>query len=111
MTLYRNLVRDLMQNLEQDLLRIEGVKEVDFDESAFELDQLIFLTKYDIPLSLPNYYETRRAMVKKILHTASQHQLTKTEDRIEDYGEHLYFVFDCHEVWLERLHSCNHGES
>ena len=96
MTLYRNLVRDLMQNLEQDLLRIEGVKEVDFDESAFELDQLIFLTKYDIPLSLPNYYETRRAMVKKILHTAS---------------EHLYFVFDCHGVWLERLHSCNHGES
>lgn len=111
MTPYRNLVGDLMQDLERDLLCIEGVTEVSFDEFAFELGQLILLTKYNIPLSLPNYYETRDAMVKKILHTANQHQLIKTQDCIEDYGEHLYFVFDCHGVWLERLHSCNQGES
>ena len=44
MTPYRNLVGDLMQDLERDLLCIEGVTEVSFDEFAFELGQLIFPT-------------------------------------------------------------------
>lgn len=36
MTPYRKLVGDLMQDLERDLLCIEGITEVSFDEFAFE---------------------------------------------------------------------------
>lgn len=88
--------QELLRSLEASLLHINEITEVSFDESALELNQIIFLVKYNIPVSLPNYYAVQRTLIQKILKTAKLYRLIKSEDRIEDYGEHFYFVFDCY---------------
>lgn len=89
-------------NLEEALLNIDGVVKVDFDLYGFldNLHQVILLIGYDIPLSSPNYFEKRREMVNHIISTAAENDLTRTEDRIEDYGEHFYFVFRHGKKWM-----------
>lgn len=77
-----------IEKLQRELLEIEYIEDVDFDLDGFydNLNEVIFLTKYNIPVSL------RRKMVEEILETAARNGLKRTEDRIEDYGTWLYFV-------------------
>ncbi len=72
---------------------------VEFDLDGFwdDLNQVIFLTGYDIPFN--TYYSTRRQMIESIVSIAAAHGLTRTVDSIEDYGAHLYFVFSCDKRW------------
>ena len=86
--------------LRTDLMEIEGVVDVDFDLDGFwsDIHQVIFLTKYLLPLD--DYYTARNTMIRSILECAQCHGLSRTGDRIEDYGEHLYFVTDC--PWIKR---------
>lgn len=82
----------LVEKLQADLVAIDGVEDVDFDLDGFWsfIPQVIFLTKYNI--TGDNYYWRRREMVKKIILAAISNGLLMTGDRIEDYGEHFYFV-------------------
>lgn len=81
--------------LEADLLKIDGVTEVDFDLDGFydNLQQVIFLAKYKISISDPNYFTKRKWLKTDVVKTAEEHGLKLAGDEIEDYGEHFYFVF------------------
>ena len=83
------------------MLQINGITGVEFDLDGFWSDiyQVIFLTRYDIPVSLNNYYEIRSSVINQVVEIAEGNFLKRTEDRIEDYGEHFYFVFECMEEW------------
>ena len=83
-----------IEKLQRELLEIEFIEDVEFDLDGFysNINQIIFLTEYNIPVSAENYFSLRRKMVEEILETAVRNGLRKTEDRIEDYGTWLYFV-------------------
>lgn len=77
---------------ERDLLRIDGIETdhegVDFDLNGYlsEIWQVIIIPKYDTRKDLTQ-------IVEKTLEVAKDHGLTRTSDRIEDYGAHFYIVF------------------
>ena len=75
-----------IEKLQRELLEIEYIEDVDFDLNGFydNMNQVIFLTKYNIPVSAENYYSLRRKMTEEILETAYENNLKRTEDRIED---------------------------
>ena len=64
-----------------------------------DIRQLIIVPKYSIAASAPDYFERHRAMIQSIIEMAQLFGLSKTEDRIEDYGEHYYIVFRCDSTW------------
>ena len=82
------------ERLERELLEIPGVTSVEFDLDGFydNIGQVIFLIGYDIDVSDPDYYDKRREMLKAVIICAYENGLARTEDSIEDYGEHYYFV-------------------
>ena len=94
-------ILDKVEKLEAELLSIKGVVEVDFDLDGFydNLKQVIFLTKYDIPVETENYFEARRQLIADVLKVAEENGLKRTEDRIEDYGTWFYFVTSCGDRW------------
>lgn len=94
------------ERLKTALLAIPGVTEVEFDLDGFydHLQQVIFLTKYDLDPARENYYAARREMLAAIEQAAQTHGLAPTGDSVEDYGEHFYFVRSCDRTWnLERF--------
>lgn len=82
----------LVEKLQADLMKIEGVEDVDFDLDGFwdNIPYVIFLPKYNI--TGDNYNERRRILLTKILQEAANNGLFRTGDSIEDYGEHFYIV-------------------
>lgn len=94
-------VDDKIQKLGTELLQIPHVVEVDFDLHGFydDIHQVIFLLKYDIPVGSEDYFDERKRLVDSALQTAQQNGLSRTGDRIEDYGEHFYFVTRCDRSW------------
>mgnify|MGYP003318112385 FL=1 len=82
----------LVEKLQADLMTIEGVEDVDFDLDGFldNIPYVIFLPKYNLPMD--GFYTRRKAMLREILEIAARNGLVRTEDSIEDYGEHLYIV-------------------
>jgi hypothetical protein len=93
-------IMDKCEKLEKELLQIDGITEVKFDLDGFwsGIYQVIILTKYDIPVSLENY-EVRKSVINQVIKVAKGNSLKRTEDAIEDYGEHFYFVFRCMKEW------------
>lgn len=87
--------------LERDLLTLPGAVGVEFDLDGFydNLRQVIFLVKFDIPAANKNYFRDLRALRQGVIATAARHGLTRTQDAIENYGEHLYFVFHHDKTW------------
>lgn len=89
--------------LEADLLKIEGVEPdcftngVSIDASCLysDIKQIIIVPKYNIDVTLDNYFETRREMLNRILETCRQYGLTPSGDTLEDYGAHFYIVRNC----------------
>lgn len=63
------------------------------------MHQVIFLTKYNIPTASENYFELRKQLINDVIRVANNNGLRRTEDRIEDYGEHLYFVMKYGKGW------------
>lgn len=100
-TARRYNIMNQCKSLEADLLKIPGVLSITFDLDGFldDMNQVIFLAKYDIDLRRDDYYQAMRKMKLKIIETAKAHDLTSTGDAIEDYGEHLYFVRQCGKTW------------
>lgn len=87
--------------LENDLLKIPGVADVDFDLDGFfdNMQQVIMLVKYDIDVSRSDYFDARRELQKACIMVMLAHGLNPSGDPIEDYGEHFYFVRQCSKAW------------
>lgn len=87
-------ITERVEKLQRELLQIEGVEDVDFDLSGFldDIPYVIFLPKYNIPVTLEDYFERRRALLDEAIRIASENGMTRTEDRIEDMGQHFYIV-------------------
>lgn len=94
-------ISEKLQAFESELRTIQGVSDVEFDIDGFydNIRYVIFLVKYDIPAAIEDYYQRRRELVANCLRIASDNDLSRTEDRIEDYGQHFYFVTRCGETW------------
>lgn len=97
-------ITDKLEALTSDLMQIKGVVNVEYDLDGFwdNMRQVIFLPKYDIPVEADDYFKQRSEMLKNVLETAKQHGLTRTEDSIEDYGEHFYIVTQHDKSWLAK---------
>lgn len=82
----------LVEKLQADLMALEGVEDVDFDLDGFwdNIPYVIILPKYSI--TGEDYFKRRRVLLTKILQEAEINGLYRTEDTIEDYGEHFYIV-------------------
>jgi hypothetical protein len=95
---------DKIENLTKDLLEIRHAVGVEFDLNCFldNIPQVIFLVKYDIPVRLDDYFKVRIKFKQDVIEVAKQHGLHKSEDTIEDYGEHFYFVFYHDKTWREQ---------
>ncbi len=91
-----------MSRTRTKLLQIGRVKKIEFDLDEFysNIYQVIILATYDIPVTLENYFEARKEVVNNIVNVAGTYGLTRTEDRIEDYGTVFYFVFRCSKEFL-----------
>lgn len=83
-----------VEKLQSDLLSIDGIEDVDFDLNCFlsDIPYVIFLPKYNIPVSWEDYFERRRELLASAVRVAAEHGMTRTGDRIEDYGRHFYIV-------------------
>ena len=91
-----------LEKLEAELLSIEGVEDVEFDLDGFwsDIHQVILLPKYRIIGTWDEgYFQRRRKMLEGILAILRANDLARTEDTIEDYGEHFYIVTSC--PWLK----------
>lgn len=94
-------IMENIEKLENELLKIDRVTKIDFDLDGFydSIGQVIFLTKYDIPAEMENYFEVRKQLLENVIKVAKENGLTRTEDRIEDYGEWFYFVMKHNNEW------------
>ena len=97
-------ILDKCKSLERELLQINRVETIEFDLNGFYSDiyQVIILARYDIPITLENYFEARKEVVNNIVNVAGTYGLTRTEDSIEDYGTTFYFVFRCSKEWKNK---------
>ena len=89
-------ITDKCEALKRALLKITGVTGVEFDINGFldEINQVIVLVGYDFHkiARLPPF-------AREVMQAAIQHDLQVSADWVADYGEHLYFVFDCGASW------------
>ena len=94
-------IMENVEKLQKEFLQIDGITEIDFDLDGFydNMHQVIVLTKYDIPVTLENYFEVRRELKNNVIKVAKENGLSRTEDAIEDYGTWFYFVFKHDKTW------------
>lgn len=96
---------------ERDLLKIKDIVPDKFhDGIPFDLDgflseiyQVIIVPRYDIRADRTDYWEARSQLKKSVIALAKKYDLYRTEDPVEDYGEHFYLVFRCGDSWKIRL--------
>ncbi|MBP3359927.1 MAG: hypothetical protein J6N52_03665 [Clostridia bacterium] len=81
-------------------VRYVGNIEYDLDSLIDNIPYIILIVEYNIPISMDNYYKTKTNFVNDILKVAQNNGLKKTEDSIEDYGQHYYFVFRHNNDWV-----------
>lgn len=100
---------------ESDLLKIKDIVPgksddgIPFDLSGF-LDDILYVIivpKYSIRANRDDYWEARNQLKQNVIALAEKYDLHRTEDRIEDYGEHFYFVFRCGATWQKTLQSAS----
>ena len=92
---------------EEDLLKIKDIVPnkfedcILFDLTSFLSDiyYVIIVPKYDIRADRDDYWEARKHLLESVVALAEKYDLHRTDDRIEDYGAHFYFVFRCGKSW------------
>lgn len=94
-------IADKIEKLEKELLQIPDVINVEWDLTGFYsgIYQVIFLLKYNITAEREDYWEARKNLITNAIKVINDNELYKTEDRIEDYGQHFYFVAGCKASW------------
>lgn len=92
-----------LQAFEKSLLEIECITgdKVDFDLDGWHDDirQIIIIPAYHITSPGLRWFEDRAAMINRINEIAASFGLHRSGDSIEDYGAHLYIVFECDNTW------------
>ena len=88
---------DRIEALEKALLSVKGVTEVTFDLTGYfdNIYQVIVIAKYNLDYSegISDAYNEHSRIQKELVKAARLNQLTRTEDELEDMGEHFYIVF------------------
>lgn len=96
-------ILDRLTAFEQAILTIPGIigSDVDMDLNGFYdgIRQVVIVPGYHIDAPGAEWYQQRREMISRIVETANAHGLHRTGDPLEDYGEHLYIVFQCDGTW------------
>lgn len=94
-------ILDKCQSLESQLLGLPYVYEAEFDLSGFidDLDEINILVGYDLPPNTQDYFLVRRSIKMGIIKALLENHLYPTGDRVEDYGEHFYFVRKIDDTW------------
>lgn len=95
-------ILDRMQALENDLLKIDGISDIDFDIDTYgdyDVSHVILVPRYTVDVERPDYYDARRAQLHQVLDVCEKHDLHSSGDRIEDYGHHWYIVRTCGQSW------------
>ena len=96
------------ESFEKKLLKVKDIVPDKFDDGVpFDLSglidgirQVIIVPKYDIRADREDYWEARKQLRKSVIALAEKYDLHRTEDFIEDQGEHFYFVFRCGKAWF-----------
>lgn len=97
---------------EEEILKIKDIVPDTRDDGVpFDLtglcdeciSQVIIVPKYDIRSSRSDYWDARKQLKDSVIAVAEKYDLYRTGDRIEDYGEHFYFVFCCGQSWKDRV--------
>ena len=92
---------DWLRSYDEELMKIPDIEKVEYDLDGFFSDiyQVVCIVKYDIGLLRDDYWDARSKLKQSVMNTASSFNLYKTVDKIEDMGQHFYFVFGCTEKW------------
>lgn len=96
-------VLERCERLEAQLLSLPECSGVEFDLNGFydNMNQVILLVGYDIDVRREDYFEARRKFLIQVSDILEKHDLYSCGDRIEDYGEHFYFVRQCGRAWKQ----------
>lgn len=100
-------ILERLKAFEADLLKIKDIEYEEFSDGInFDLtpllsviSQVIIIPKYNIGADRDDYWEARDNLRATVVGLAKQYDLHKSGDRIEDYGVHFYFVFNCGSSW------------
>ena len=86
-----------MKKLHAELMALPDIKDVEYDLSSFwsDIPYVIFLPTWNIPAAEKDYFDRKTALLQAILTVAHDNGLTRTGDRIEDYGSCWYIVTSC----------------
>ena len=84
-----------IQQLKEKLLNVPFVEDVEFDLNGYldNMAEVIFLTKYNIPLH-DGYSDRRRDCRLGALKVAYESGLKPSGDRVENHDGWFYYVFD-----------------
>lgn len=101
-------VLDRCKAFEGELLKIKDIVPDSHDDGVFvdysdygDVKHVIICPKYSIRPDREDYWEARDTLITSVVELANRFDLHRTSDRIEDYGEHFYFVFCCGQSWKE----------
>lgn len=86
-----------MKKLHAELMALPDIKDVEYDLSSFwsDIPYVIFLPTWNIPAAAKDYFDRKTALLQALLTVAHDNGLTRTGDRIEDYGSCWYIVTRC----------------
>ena len=77
----------------------QAILTMDLDGWYDGIRQVIIVPGYHIDAPGAEWYQQRREMISRLVETANAHGLHRTGDPLEDYGEHLYIVYQCDDTW------------
>lgn len=91
-------ITERCKKLEQEILALPGATSVEYDLNGWldNIHQVIILVGYNW-----KQCSSWQHLAVQVCQTAEQNALAISGDSIEDYGEHLYFVFDCKPEWMQ----------
>ena len=94
-------ILEKIEKLEKELLSVPNAVKIEFDLDGFydDIRQVIFVAKYNIPVSTADYFAQKANFRNAIKEVACANGLLPSGDKIEDYGTSYYFVFDCDTTW------------
>lgn len=102
-------ITELLRDFNAALLATPDVLEVEYDLNGFydDMHQVIVLIKYvdsggrgiQPSLSCEDWTTRRTSLVENVYELAKKYGLTRTEDRLEDYGTWFYMVFHSDDRW------------
>ena len=92
---------------EEDLLKIKDIVPNKFEDGILydmtsflsDIYYVIIVPNYDNRADRDDYWEARKHLLESVVALAEKYDLHRTDDRIEDYGAHFYFVFRCGKSW------------